>query len=133
MEMPDDLAPPATRPGRFRPFVCRRLLARVCFTQPARGEEPKSIAWQDSYAKALEDAGQPTGFSGSSLPAPAGAFRAPEDPQGRWAGGGHGGGNAPDIPANPVALAALRDQLDTYWQRALAGYADAAEAPAEEA
>jgi DNA-binding transcriptional ArsR family regulator len=30
---------------------------------------------------------------------------------------------------NPVALAALRDQLDTYWQRALAGYAEAAEAP----
>ena len=33
---------------------------------------------------------------------------------------------------NPVALAALRDQLDTYWQRALAGYADAARAPDEE-
>jgi DNA-binding transcriptional ArsR family regulator len=33
---------------------------------------------------------------------------------------------------NPVALAALRDQLDTYWQRALAGYARAAEAPDEE-
>ena len=33
---------------------------------------------------------------------------------------------------NPVALAALRDQLDTYWQRALAGYADAVEAPTEE-
>jgi DNA-binding transcriptional ArsR family regulator len=33
---------------------------------------------------------------------------------------------------NPVALAALRDQLDIYWQRALAGYAEAAEAPAEE-
>ena len=33
---------------------------------------------------------------------------------------------------NPVALAALRDQLDTYWQRALARYADAAEAPTEE-
>src|ERR1700753_1837830 len=33
---------------------------------------------------------------------------------------------------NPVALAALRDQLDTYWQRALAGYADAAQAPDEE-
>ena len=29
---------------------------------------------------------------------------------------------------NPAALAALRDQLDTYWQRALAGYADAVEA-----
>ena len=29
---------------------------------------------------------------------------------------------------NPVALAALRDQLDTYWQRALAGYAQAAQA-----
>ena len=25
---------------------------------------------------------------------------------------------------NAVALAALRDQLDTYWKRALAGYAD---------
>jgi hypothetical protein len=33
---------------------------------------------------------------------------------------------------NPVALAALRDQLDTYWQRALAGYTQAAEAPDEE-
>jgi DNA-binding transcriptional ArsR family regulator len=33
---------------------------------------------------------------------------------------------------NPVALAALRDQLDTYWQRALAGYAQAAQAPDEE-
>ena len=33
---------------------------------------------------------------------------------------------------NPVALAALRDQLDTYWQRALAGYTEAAQAPAEE-
>ena len=30
---------------------------------------------------------------------------------------------------NPVALAALRDQLDMYWQRALAGYTKAAEAP----
>lgn len=27
---------------------------------------------------------------------------------------------------NPSAVAALRDQLDTYWQRALAGYADLA-------
>jgi len=27
----------------------------------------------------------------------------------------------------------LRDQLDTYWQRALAGYAEAAEATTEEA
>ena len=33
---------------------------------------------------------------------------------------------------NPVALAALRDQLDTYWQRALAGYAEAAGAPAKD-
>jgi DNA-binding transcriptional ArsR family regulator len=30
---------------------------------------------------------------------------------------------------NPAALAALRDQLDAYWQRALAGYAEAAGAP----
>jgi DNA-binding transcriptional ArsR family regulator len=33
---------------------------------------------------------------------------------------------------NPVALAALRDQLDTYWRRALEGYADAVRASAEE-
>ena len=26
---------------------------------------------------------------------------------------------------NPVAVAALRDQLDTFWNRALAGYTDA--------
>jgi DNA-binding transcriptional ArsR family regulator len=32
---------------------------------------------------------------------------------------------------NPVALAALRDQLETYWQRSLSRYADlAAEDPA---
>jgi DNA-binding transcriptional ArsR family regulator len=33
---------------------------------------------------------------------------------------------------NPVALEALRDQLDTYWRRALTGYADAVEAPIQE-
>ena len=33
---------------------------------------------------------------------------------------------------NPAAVAALRDQLDTFWQRALAGYADAAERATEE-
>jgi DNA-binding transcriptional ArsR family regulator len=33
---------------------------------------------------------------------------------------------------NPAALGALRDQLDTYWQRALAGYAEAAEAPTKD-
>lgn len=35
---------------------------------------------------------------------------------------------------NPTAMAALRDQLDTFWQRALASYVDVAEqAPAEQA
>ena len=37
---------------------------------------------------------------------------------------------------NPVAVAALRDQLDTYWKRALAGHTDivtdAADQPTEE-
>jgi DNA-binding transcriptional ArsR family regulator len=33
---------------------------------------------------------------------------------------------------NPAALAALRDQLDTYWQRALTAYAEAVEVPAKE-
>ena len=30
---------------------------------------------------------------------------------------------------NTVALAALRDQLDTYWRRALTGYSDVVNAP----
>jgi DNA-binding transcriptional ArsR family regulator len=33
---------------------------------------------------------------------------------------------------NPAAVAALRDQLDTFWQRALASYVDVAEQAAEE-
>jgi len=33
---------------------------------------------------------------------------------------------------NPEGVAALRDQLDTYWNRALSGYADVAEQSTEE-
>ena len=33
---------------------------------------------------------------------------------------------------NPMAVAALRDQLDTFWQRALAGYTDIADGTTEE-
>jgi DNA-binding transcriptional ArsR family regulator len=33
---------------------------------------------------------------------------------------------------NPAGVAALRDQLETFWNRALAGYQDAAEEPEEE-
>jgi DNA-binding transcriptional ArsR family regulator len=33
---------------------------------------------------------------------------------------------------NPTAVAALRDQLDTFWQRALASYVDVAEQVTEE-
>jgi DNA-binding transcriptional ArsR family regulator len=33
---------------------------------------------------------------------------------------------------NPVALAALRDQLDTFWQRSLTGYAEIVEHETEE-
>ena len=33
---------------------------------------------------------------------------------------------------NPTAVAALRDQLDTFWQRALTSYADVAAQPTEE-
>ena len=33
---------------------------------------------------------------------------------------------------NPVAVAALRDQLDTFWSRALASYADVVEQSAKE-
>jgi len=31
---------------------------------------------------------------------------------------------------NPAGVAALRDQLDTFWERALSGYPEVAEAPA---
>lgn len=33
---------------------------------------------------------------------------------------------------NPTAMAALRDQLDTFWRRALTSYADVAEQATEE-
>ena len=33
---------------------------------------------------------------------------------------------------NPAAVAALRDQLDTFWQRALTSYADVAEQATED-
>jgi DNA-binding transcriptional ArsR family regulator len=33
---------------------------------------------------------------------------------------------------NPTAVAALRDQLDAFWSRALAGYGDAVEEPRTE-
>jgi DNA-binding transcriptional ArsR family regulator len=33
---------------------------------------------------------------------------------------------------NPPAVAALRDQLDTFWQRALASYAEVAQEATEE-
>ncbi|WP_208818096.1 ArsR/SmtB family transcription factor [Micromonospora terminaliae] len=33
---------------------------------------------------------------------------------------------------NPAGVAALRDQLDTFWNRALAGYRDVVEQPTEE-
>jgi DNA-binding transcriptional ArsR family regulator len=33
---------------------------------------------------------------------------------------------------NPTAVAALRDQLDTFWQRALVSYVDVAEQPTKE-
>jgi DNA-binding transcriptional ArsR family regulator len=32
---------------------------------------------------------------------------------------------------NPTAVAALRDQLDTFWSRALASYADTARQPGD--
>ncbi|GAA3780199.1 hypothetical protein GCM10022206_18960 [Streptomyces chiangmaiensis] len=33
---------------------------------------------------------------------------------------------------NPAGVAALRDQLETFWNRALAGYQGVAEEPEEE-
>jgi DNA-binding transcriptional ArsR family regulator len=33
---------------------------------------------------------------------------------------------------DPIAVGALRDQLDTFWNRALSGYGDIVEQPTEE-
>ncbi|WP_238145302.1 ArsR/SmtB family transcription factor [Antricoccus suffuscus] len=33
---------------------------------------------------------------------------------------------------NPAGVAALRDQLDTFWNRALSGYSDIADEPTKE-
>ena len=41
-------------------------------------------------------------------------------------------GNRRIYRADPVALAALRDQLDRFWQRALAAYKDTVERADEE-
>jgi DNA-binding transcriptional ArsR family regulator len=38
----------------------------------------------------------------------------------------HAAGTRRIYRLNPAAVAALRDQLDTFWQRALASYADVA-------
>ena len=41
-------------------------------------------------------------------------------------------GNRRIYRLNPAGLAALRDQLDTYWQRALSSYAEVVREPTEE-
>jgi hypothetical protein len=42
------------------------------------------------------------------------------------------GWHPPDLPPQPTAVAALRDQLDTFWSRALAGYRDVVDEPGSE-
>ena len=44
----------------------------------------------------------------------------------------HAAGTRRIYRLNPTAVAALRDQLDTFWQRALASYVEVAEQPTEE-
>ena len=44
----------------------------------------------------------------------------------------HAAGTRRIYRLNPLAVAALRDQLDTFWQRALASYVEVAEQPTEE-
>ena len=44
----------------------------------------------------------------------------------------HAAGTRRIYRLNPTAVAALRDQLDAFWRRALEGYADAADPPTEE-
>jgi DNA-binding transcriptional ArsR family regulator len=44
----------------------------------------------------------------------------------------HAAGTRRIYRLNPVGVGALRDQLDTFWNRALAGYKDVVEQPAKE-
>jgi DNA-binding transcriptional ArsR family regulator len=44
----------------------------------------------------------------------------------------HAAGTRRVYRLNPVAVAALRDQLDTFWRRALASYTDVAEQVTQE-
>lgn len=44
----------------------------------------------------------------------------------------HAAGTRRIYRLNPAAVAALRDQLDTFWQRALVSYVEVAEQTTEE-
>jgi DNA-binding transcriptional ArsR family regulator len=44
----------------------------------------------------------------------------------------HAAGTRRIYRLNPTGVAALRDQLDTFWARALASYTDIVEQPTEE-
>lgn len=44
----------------------------------------------------------------------------------------HAAGTRRVYRLNPVAVGALRDQLDTFWDRALVGYHDVVEQPTQE-
>ena len=44
----------------------------------------------------------------------------------------HAAGTRRVYRLNPTGVAALRDQLDTFWNRALNGYQDVVEQPTEE-
>ncbi len=44
----------------------------------------------------------------------------------------HAAGTRRIYRLNPAGVGALRDQLDTFWNRALAGYKDVVEQPTEE-
>ena len=94
------------------------------------------VRWQTARAWP-SSRGWPTGpgcreAGGGAAGEPVGGVPAPEDPQRRRPVEDVAAGTRRIYRLNPVALAALRDQLDTYWQRALAGYADAIQAPTEE-
>ncbi|MEP6815087.1 MAG: metalloregulator ArsR/SmtB family transcription factor [Marmoricola sp.] len=44
----------------------------------------------------------------------------------------HAAGTRRIYRLDPIAVGALRDQLDTFWNRALAGYQDVVDQPAQE-
>ena len=88
-----------------RPRSVGDLAARPRWGAPGAGHRPAPRPAVSQHLKVLKDAGLVTD---------------------------HAVGTRRIYQLNPIGMAALRDQLDTFWNRALAGYQDTVEQPTQE-